>query len=236
MATPGKLTLNTGEFSKWAAAEIQFSRKDAAEVLNKAAGDVALRAIPNTVRASYSRMVKKFKKAGSQRGITLKSGRQSRGKAARYQTFDPTGYVYAVLNYYIKHGKMPAYQIGIMPKKLMGIKKATKAAAIQFVNAKLRSIAYIATGFAMAAKFFGKPVTIKLSPKGYVYHSTGEKATPWKLMAKIHNYARDAGDAARKPADVDNALQKALDSVTDDIRGHLTKKMQARAKKAGAVP
>ncbi len=236
MAKPGTLTLNTGEFSKWAAAEIQFSRKDGADVLNNAAGDVALRAIPHTHRASYSAMVKKFKKAGSQRGITLKSGRQSRSKRAGKQTFDPTGYVFAVLNYYIKHGKMPAYQIGIMPKKLQGIRKATTVAAIQFVNAKLRSIAYIATGFAMAAKFFGKPVIIKVSPKGYVYHSTGEKATPRRLIAKIHNYARDAGDKARAPSKIDEALQKALDSVTDDIKNHLTQKMQARAKKAGAVP
>lgn len=229
---PGKLILDTKKFSKWAAAEIAFSKKDAADVLNNAAGDVALRAIPLTHRTSYAGMVQKFKKAGSQRGITLKSGRQS--KSARRQTFDPSGYVYAVLNYYIRHGKMPSYQIGIMPKKLAGISVATKVAAIQFVNAKLRSIAYIATGFAMAARFFGKPTTIKISPKGYVYHSTGEKATPRKLVAHIHNYARDAGDAARAPSKIDEALQKALDSVTDSIRTHLTAKIQKRNQRAAA--
>lgn len=228
--------LNMAEFQKWAKAEVADTRKDAATVLNSAAGDVALRAITHTVRASYSAMVKKFKVAGSQRGIMLKSGRRSRGKGSRYQTFDPSGYVYAVLNYYIKHGKMPSYQIGIMPKKLMRITKATKAAAIQFVNSKLKSIAYIATGFAMAARFFGKNASIRISPKGYVYHSTGEKATPGKLVAKIHNYAREAGGAARKPAGVENALQKALDSVTDSIRKHLTQRIQNRQKKAGKTP
>ncbi len=181
----GKLDLDVKEFGKWAMAEINFSRKDAADVLNNAAGDVSMRAISYTHRASYASMVKKFKIAGSQRGKMLKSGRRSRGKSKRYQTFDPSRVVYAIINYYIKHGRMPSYQIGIMPKKLKGIRHAGKAAAIQFVNAKLRSIAYIATGFAMAARFFGKKPNIRISPKGYVYHSTGVKATMRSLSAEM---------------------------------------------------
>lgn len=238
MATSGKLTLNTREFSKWAAAEIQFSRKDAADVLNKAAGDVALRAAKIVPRASAAKM-DRLLKAGPNIGVMLKSGRRSKSKKPHMQTFKSSAYVLAVLRYYMSTGKMPTFAFGIMPRKLKDISHLRglsadqmQMLARQYVNAKKSSIGYIALGFIMVGKFFGRPVTTKVSPKGYAFHSTGVKAIPNRLTAKLMNFARGAD----KAPGVQAALQTALDSVTDDIKNHLTQKMQARAKKAGAVP
>lgn len=229
----GQIKLPTQAFSAALREYLKTTKRDVAEVLNSKMGDVALRAVGHTVRASYTQMSKKMKRGGNF-GKTLKSGRQSKGKSARYQTFNPSGWVYAVLNYYKKHGRMPSWAIGIMPKKIARA-PVTKAAAIHFVNAKLRSIAYIAVGFIMAAKFFGKAVTTKVSTKGWAAKSTGKKATPLKLTAKIMNYSREAGGKAFIPSGAGYALRKALDSVTDDMLAHVSRKMQASAKKAGFV-
>lgn len=235
---PGKLTLDTRDFSRWAAAEIKFSRKDAAEVLNKAAGDVALRAVNLVPRANAARM-DRLLKSGPNQGVMLASGRRSQSRSTHMQTFRSSGYVLAVLRYYMSTGRMPSFALGVMPRKLKGINHLQGLSADQmqmlgrqYVNAKKSSIGYIAVGFIMVARFFGKPITTRISSRGYVYHSTGVKATPGKLTAKLMNFARGAD----KAPGVRGALQSALNSVTGDIRNHLTQKIAARARRAGAIP
>ena len=230
----GKLTISTVGLAKWVALEVKEFKKDAATVLNNAAGDVCLRAV-NLVKRADAKQMDKLLKAKPDLHRILKSGRRS--KSPRGSTKFPSKYVFAVLSYYQANGRMPSWAYGVLPKKLVGnigpIGGGRRtAAAVAYVNAKKSSIGYIAVGFIMAAKFFGKPVTTKISDKGWIHHSTGEKATANNLTAKIMNFARGAD----KAPGVAKALQAALDSVASGMAAHITKKMMARAAAAKVSP
>lgn len=219
--------MDTRGFSQWVPKIMSAFRKTASEVLNSAAGDTALWAIKFTHRASYQEMVDKFTRAGWH-GKTLKSGKTSKGAAKKYQTFEPSGLVYFILAYYRKHGQMPPESIGIMPKAAIQAGLKGEVAAMLFVKAKLRSIAYIATGFVMTARFFGKQTTTKISTKGYVFHSTGEKATEKRLVAKIHNYARDAGKKnVKEKSQTERALALGLVQVAIQMKKNLNRAWKA---------
>jgi hypothetical protein len=228
---PGQIIIDTRGFAGAMQDYLKTTRKDVADVLNDKAGDVALHAEKHTVRANYAKIVKKLKASGNV-GRILKSGRRSRNKKVSHQTFQASAYVYGVLRYYRSTGMMPPWAFGIMPGKIAraGLRGGNlDAAARIFVSAKLSSIGYIATGWLMVAKFFGKPITAKVSNKGFAYHSTGKKATPDNLMAVLMNFSRDADKAPK----ITQAVQIAMDEVTNDLLAHITAKMQASAKKAG---
>jgi uncharacterized protein YejL (UPF0352 family) len=229
----GELQLDTTDFAKAMKGYMQFTRKTVVEALNSKAGDVAYRAEKLTKRADKHKMDKLLKEGGGNIGKLLKSGKRSKGKSARYQTFNPSGYVYAVLAYYKAHGSMPPWALGVMPKRLLNqtFNSGTrKAMAMQYVNAKKSSIAYIAVGWLMVARFFGKQVSIaKLSAKGWAFDSDGIKATERNPTATLRNFARGAD----KAPGINKAVQQALDSVVDDMNGYITKKMQARAAQVG---
>jgi hypothetical protein len=227
----GQLSLDTKGFAATLKTYMQLTRKDISEVLNSRAGDVAYRAEKFQPRADAGKMDALLKVGGKNSPGTLKSGKQSKNK--RNQTFQASDYVYAVIRFYLKYGKMPPFAYGLMPKKLAGLRGKISnlqlhAAAKQYVNAKKSSIAYIAVGWLMVARFFGKQVSVaKLSAKGWAYHSDGIKATPQNLTATLRNFSRGADKA---PGSL-QALDSAMRSVVSDMQDHIAKKMTERAVK-----
>lgn len=227
------MTLDSRAFSKAVAAYIPLASRDAADVLNSKAGDVCLKAVDKVKRADAAKMDAKLKRS-SNRGVMLKSGRRSRNKKTSFQEFQASKYVYAVINFYRRHGYMPKWALGVMPKKIAQTGAALtgdamSAVARQFVNAKKSSIGYIAVGFIMVAKFFGKSVTTKVSDEGWAGSSTGKKATARDLTAVMINFSRGAHLAPR----VEEAIQDSMYEVTDDLLTHLSTKLQKSAQKVG---
>lgn len=224
---PSELKLDTRQFASALKDMMQFTRKDASELINNAMGDVALHSVRDTKRADAAAMDKLL--VASRRGRMLKSGRRSKSK--RGMEVMPTGYVFAVINYYRTHGKMPPYAFGIMPDAIASVQLRTRSditrAAQAYVRAKKRSIAYIAVGFIAAARFFGKSVRTKLSSKGWAAKSTGRKATPNNLTAKILNFSRGAHKAPK----INQVVQQALDTVARGMMDHAAKKIKARWEK-----
>jgi hypothetical protein len=232
----GQMTLDVSAFGpamkKWFDSQV---KPDAAAALNSVAGDVAYEAEKLTRRADAGKMDQKFKVGGGNVGILLKSGKRSKSKQTRYQTFQASKLVYGILRYYRSQGHMPNWKgvYGVMPKKLAdaGIPAGNlDAAAKFFVSRKKSSIAYIATGWLMTAAFFGKTISrAKVSNKGLAYLSTGKKATANDLTALLMNFARGAD----KAPEIADAMQKALDLVGKDLPFRLAKGLALSAKKAG---
>lgn len=230
---PGQMKLPAASIEKTLRQLIPLVKKGAAEVLNDTMGDVALHAVKYTLKANADKLRKKLKATGN-RGVMLPSGRRSRSKKTSMQEFKASAYVYAAINYYRRHGKMAPWALGVMPKKiartgapLVGARMS--AAARQFVNAKMSSIAYIAVGWIMAARFFGKQITTSVSGKGWAHHSTGQKATPGNLIAKISNFSRGADKAPK----IRESLMNAFDDVNHNLLLYLRKKISAAATAKG---
>lgn len=227
------MKLHNAAFAKTLMQLIPVVRKEASELLNDAMGDVALHAVKYTLKANADKLRRKLKATGN-RGIMLKSGRRSRSRKTSMQEFRATAYVYAAINYFRRHGKMAPWALGVMPKKIARTGapltgKAMSAVARQFVNAKMSSIAYIAVGWIMAARFFGKPIATRVSDKGWAGHSTGQKATPGKLTARIMNFSRGADKAPK----IREALMDAFDDVNHNLLMYLRRKIAAAATAKG---
>jgi hypothetical protein len=160
----------------------------------------------------------------------MPSGKRSTNKKSTFQEFKMTGLAYALVNYYMKHGKLPRGQV---PKFLAKIPRNGKPlfgkklidVAHRLVNRKKSSAAYIAAGFIRAARDFGKTVTMRLSEKGNAARGGGVKATAMLLEATITN----ASTGAEKVAGP--ALQQAVDSVVADMTKHMANQLEKRWRK-----
>lgn len=196
--------LNYTEFSRGLQAKLRASKKDEADITNRAARDVCLKSIKYTPRAQAKGLGQELLQDGYLMRLV-------------YAVYHPVGgqkkQKHLVPGLATSPAKPGATRIPGYTRTQM------RELANRLLAHKRRSRGYIAAGWIKAAQAFGAALNRKVSNAGEAGKGYGKKATPSRLEALGANLA--TGAILVGPP----ALQQALDEVGLDMSAYAERKM-----------